>query len=135
MLTEAQRHQLYNELTQVLSTEGAAALMEVVGSVTIAELATKSDIRDLRLAAQSDIRDVRSELGAVRSELKTEIAEFRAEVETEFAEFRAEVKTEFAEVRTEMAELKHDLTRTFATMLFVSQGVLVSIVGLLVHFA
>ena len=83
MLTEAQRHQLYNELTQVLSEEGAAILMEVVGSVTIAELATKSDI---------------------------------------------------AEVRADMAELKHDLTRTFATMLFVSQGVLVSIVGLLVHF-
>jgi len=99
VLTEAQRHQLYNELTQVLSTEGAAALMEVVGSVTIAELATKSDVRDLR------------------SELKTEFAEFRAEVKTEFAEFRAEVKTEFAEVRAEMAELKHDLTRTFATML------------------
>lgn len=95
MLTEAQRHQLYTELTQVLSTEGAAALMEVVGSVTIAELATKTDIADLR----------------------------------------AEVKTDIGELRADMAELKHDLTRTFATLLFVSQGVLVSIVGLLINFA
>lgn len=106
MLTEAQRHQLYNELTQVLSTEGAATLMEVVGSVTIAELATKSDLRDTR-----------------------------AELRTEIAEFRAEFKTEMADLRAEMAELKHDLTRTFATLLFVSQGVMVSIVGLLVAFA
>jgi hypothetical protein len=55
--------------------------MDVVGSVTIAELATKTDI---------------------------------------------------AELKADMAELKQDLTRTFATLLFVSQGVLVSIVGLLV---
>ena len=103
MLTEAQRHQLYNELTEVLSTEGAAILMDVVGSVTITELATKTDIAELR------------------SELKTDIAELRSEVRSETASLRAD-----------MAELKQDLTRTFATLLFVSQGVLVSIVGLLV---
>lgn len=92
MLTEAQRHQLYNELTEVLSTEGAAILMDVVGSVTITELATKTDI----------------------------------------AELRSEVRSETASLRADIAELKQDLTRTFATLLFVSQGVLVSIVGLLV---
>ena len=92
MLTEAQRHQLYNELTEVLSTEGAAILMDVIGSVTITELATKTDI----------------------------------------AELRSEVRSETASLRADMAELKQELTRTFATLLFVSQGVLVSIVGLLV---
>lgn len=117
MLTEAQRHQLYNELTQVLSTEGAATLMEVVGSVTIAELATKSDLRDLRAATRTDSADLRSDL------------------KTEMADLRSDLKTDIAELRAEMAELKHDLTRTFATLLFVSQGVLVSIVGLLVAFA
>ena len=92
MLTEAQRHQLYSELTEVLSTEGAAILMDVIGSVTITELATKTDI----------------------------------------AELRSEVRSETASLRADMAELKQELTRTFATLLFVSQGVLVSIVGLLV---
>lgn len=110
MVTEAQRHQLYSELTEVLSTEGAAIIMDVVGSVTIAELATKSDI------------------AGVRSELKTDIAELK----TDMAELRSEVRSETASLRADMAELKQDLTRTFATLLFLSQGVLVSIVGLLV---
>lgn len=38
-------------------------------------------------------------------------------------------------MRAEVAELKHDLTHTFATLLVASQGVLVSIVGRLVSFA
>lgn len=121
MLTEAQRHQLYSELTLVLSAEGAAILMGVVGSVTIAELATKTDIAVLR-----------SEMGDLRSELKTEMADLRSELRTEMADLRSELKTEMADLKTQMAELKHDLTRNMATMLFVSQGVLVSIVGLLV---
>lgn len=103
MLTEAQRHQLYTELSEVLSAEGAAILMDVVGSVTIAELATKTDI----------------------ALLKAEMADLRSELKTEMADLRSELKVE-------MAELKRDLTRSVATMLFVSQGVLVSIVGLLV---
>jgi hypothetical protein len=96
VLTEAQRHQLYSELTAVLSTEGAAIIMDVVGSVAISELATRSD------------------LAVLKSELKTEMSDLRTEL------------------KTDMADLKQDLTRTFATLLFVSQGVLVSIVGLLV---
>ena len=102
MITEAQR-QLYTELSGVLSAEGVAILMDVVGSVTIAELATKTDI----------------------AELRADMAELRAELKTDMADLRTELKTD-------MAELKHDLTRAMATMLFVSQGVLVSIVGLLV---
>lgn len=114
MLTEAQRHQLYSELTGVLSEEGAAILMDVVGSVTIAELATKTDIAVLR-----------SDMAELRSELKTDMAELRSALKSDMAELKSELKTD-------MAELKQDLTRTFATLLFVSQGVLVSIVGLLV---
>ena len=51
----------------------------------------------------------------------------RSELATrsDFAELRGEVKSE-------IAELKHDLTRTLAGWLFVSQGVMVAIVGLLV---
>ncbi len=110
MLTEAQRHRLYTELTGVLSTEGAAILMDVVGSVTIAELATKTDI----------------------ALLKTDMAELRSELKTDIADLRSELRSEAAGLRADMAELKQDLTRTFASLLFLSQGVLVSIVGLLV---
>ena len=113
MITEAQR-QLYTELSGVLSAEGVAILMDVVGSVTIAELATKTDIAELR-----------ADMAELRAELKTDMAELRAELKTDMADLRTELKTD-------MAELKHDLTRAMATMLFVSQGVLVSIVGLLV---
>lgn len=121
MLTEAQRHQLYSELTLVLSAEGAAILMDVVGSVTIAELATKTDIALLK----TDMAELRSELKTDIAVLRSEMGELRSELKTDMAELKSELKTD-------MAELKQDLTRTFATLLFVSQGVLVSIVGLLV---
>lgn len=68
------------------------------------------------------------DIAELRSELKTDIAELKSDM----AELRSEVRSETASLRADMAELKQDLTRTFATLLFVSQGVLVSIVGLLV---
>lgn len=53
-----------------------------------------------------------------------------------FARSELATKADVAELRTEFkagfAGLKHDLSRTFAGWLFVSQGALVSIVGLLV---
>jgi len=58
-----------------------------------------------------------------RSELATK---------SDFAELRGEVKSDLAELKHDLAELKHDLTRTLAGWLFVSQGVMVAIVGLLV---
>ncbi len=73
MLTEAQRHQLYTELSGVLSTEGVAILMDVVGSVTIAELATKTDIALLK----TDMAELRAELKTDMAELKTQMAELK----------------------------------------------------------
>jgi len=62
MLTEAQRHQLYTELSGVLSEEGVAILMDVVGSVTIAELATKTDVAELRAELKTDMADLKHDL-------------------------------------------------------------------------
>lgn len=62
MITEAQRHQLYTELSEVLSAEGVAILMDVVGSVTIAELATKTDIAELRAELKTDMAELKHDL-------------------------------------------------------------------------
>lgn len=49
-----------------------------------------------------------------------------------FARSELATKADVAELRADPAELKHDVSRTVAGWLFVSQGVLVAIVGLLV---
>jgi hypothetical protein len=85
VITEAQLHHLYTQLTHLLGTEGANTMIDIVSPFARSELATKADLAELR------------------------------------AEFRAD-----------LAELKHDVSRTVAGWLFVSQGVLVAIVGLLV---
>ena len=44
------------------------------------ELATRSDVRDVRDELKGDIQDVRTEIQDVRNELKTEIQDVRNEV-------------------------------------------------------
>ena len=59
-----------------LATQAARSISE--------ELATKSDIAELRAATKTDIAEL-------RTELKTEMAELRAEVKTDIAELRSEI--------------------------------------------
>ena len=52
----------------------------------------------------------KTDLAEVKTELKTEIAEVKAELKTEIAELKTELKTEIAGIKTDMAEMETRLT-------------------------
>lgn len=74
-----------------------------------ADLATRSDLAELRSG-------IRLEIAELRAELKAEIAELRADLKAEIAELRAELKAEIAELRAEMRQLELRLEAKLETM-------------------
>ena len=90
MVTSASaRDRFYRKIESLLGPEDAEFLMDALPAAGWADLATRSDLRD------------------VRSELRTEIAELRSELKTEMAELRAEMREGFARTlsRDELGEL------------------------------
>jgi predicted nucleic acid-binding Zn-ribbon protein len=73
------------------------------------------------LATKSDISDVRREIAELRAELKTEIAELRAEL------------------KTDIAGLRSDTASRFSTLQYWLIGVAglqtIAIIGAIIHFA
>ncbi len=64
-----------------------------------ADLATRSDLAELR-------SEIKFDLAELRAELKAAIAELRAELKAELAELRVELRAEIAAVRAEMRALE-----------------------------
>src|SRR3990167_7016890 len=70
---------------------------------TVRELATKTDIHELRAATQADIHELRTELKADIYELGTTL---RTEFKADIYELRTELKTDIRELRTDVNGLK-----------------------------
>lgn len=98
-ITEDRRHQLYEELIQVLGREKAATLMEHLPPLGWADVATK---RDLDHQTQLFRRDLDHEIGRLRAEMEAGFADVRAEMQAGLAELRAEMQAGLAELRAEM---------------------------------
>jgi hypothetical protein len=96
---ERRRHQLYDDLTRVLSPGSADELMTYLPPVGWAEVATKADVGTIR-----------NEMDALRAELRGEMAEVRGDLRAEMAEMRGEM----ADLRAEMAEMRGDLRTEMA---------------------
>lgn len=93
----------------------AAGFAEALSETMTTELATKSDLRELRGWATAEFADVRGEMRA------------------EFADVRREMRTGFAEMRTELAMTKTEMVR-WMVGLFIAQasltiGVLLRLTG------
>jgi hypothetical protein len=93
----------------------AAGFAEALSEVMTTELATKSDLKELRGWATAEFADIRGEMRA------------------EFADVRREMRTGFAELRTELAASKTETIR-WMVGLFVAQasvtiGVLLRLAG------
>ena len=83
------------------------------------ELATKTDIRDVRDEIQdvraelkADIQDVRNEIQAVRTELKADIQDVRNEIQAVRTELKADiqdVRNEIQDVRNEVQDVRLDV--------------------------
>jgi predicted nucleic acid-binding Zn-ribbon protein len=61
------------------------------------------------VATKTDIGELKAGIAGIRAEMKTEIAGIRVEMKTEIAGIRVEMKTEIAGVKTEIAGVKAEI--------------------------
>lgn len=77
-----------------------------------AELATKSDLKELEHVFKSDLRALRDELKTdmleLKNELKTDIFKLRSELKTDMLELRNEVKTDILALRNDLDKLRDE---------------------------
>lgn len=74
------------------------------GCKAVGEVATKSDLRELRAELKSDVAEVKAELSALRAELKSEVSGLRAELKGDTRELRGELKGDIASLRNSTAQ-------------------------------
>ena len=89
-----------------LDRKAAEAIAEGVSEVDVSDLATKTDIADLRSATKTDIAELRSatkaDIAELRSATQADIAELRQEI----GSLRAATKSDIAELRSEIVSLR-----------------------------
>jgi flagellar motility protein MotE (MotC chaperone) len=83
-------------------TQAEAVVATVQEASVGADLATRSDLGELRSG-------IRLEIAELRAELKADIAELRAKLKTEIAELRAELRAEIADLRAEIAAVRGEM--------------------------
>lgn len=76
------------------------------------------------VATKTDMAQLRTEMADLRAELRTEMADLRAELKTEMADLRAEVKTEIAGIHGKLLELKTDLIFKLGGLIVICTGAL-----------
>ena len=105
-LSERERFELYERLSEVLGEENGGRLMEILPTTSFQDFATKEDLALSVAQLRAELRaDFVSEFAGVHSEFASIQTQF-ASVHTEFASIQtqfASVHTEFASVRTELA--------------------------------
>jgi predicted nucleic acid-binding Zn-ribbon protein len=91
------------------SAAQADTLAETIGTIGTENLATKTDVAELRVTIselrseiKGDIASLRTEIADLRSELKAEIADLRSELKAEIADLRVEFKAEIGALRSEL---------------------------------
>ena len=90
---------LYNTLRKIPEVSDAEAKEAVADVASSREVATKTDIIELKAEMKADIKDMAT---------KAEITEVKAEI--------TEVKAEIAEVKAEIAKLKSDFIAEMAKL-------------------
>jgi hypothetical protein len=103
-ITESQRRQLQADFERALGAESAATMMDVIGSLSSADVARQSTV-DAQFVA------VRGEMAELRADLKGEMAELRADLKGEMADLRADLKGEMAELRADVRVLEGTVDR------------------------
>src|SRR3989338_8208862 len=77
---------------------------------TVRELATKTDIHELREATKTDIQAVKTDIHELRAATQADIHELRSELKADIYELgttlRTEFKTDICELRTDVNGLK-----------------------------
>jgi hypothetical protein len=118
MASETGRHQLYEELKQVVSEESANELMSYLPPVGWADVATKTDLGVIR-----------TEMDALRAELRGEMAELRAELRGGLAELRGDMGQLRGDVGLELGKLHRSIWLAMASTSATTAGLVLAAVA------
>ena len=113
IITERERLALVKSLEGVLGQHDAATLMEYLPAQGWREVATKTDLDNLRL------------------ELKVEIADLRTETTAGLADLRTELRTGVADVKVTIARLEAGLEKQLRRQLMWIVGTMISLIAIL----
>jgi len=146
-ITEHTRHQLHRALIESLGEEEAATLMEHLPPVGWADVATKSDIDNLRVATKSDIDNLRVATKTDFDNLRADFDNLRTATKTDFDNLRTSTKTDFdnlrtslsdrmdkmaADLRTEMANQFREAQRWTLTTMFGLTALATTVLGVII---
>ncbi len=122
---------LYKALIEAHVSEDTAE-RAVEGLAYAREVATKTDLAELKTELKQDISELRAELkqdiGELRVEFKQDIGELRAELKQDIGELRVELKQDIGEVKGGIAALETKMLRWSITM----TGVVIGAVALII---
>lgn len=111
---------MFNALKYIRTLEGvgfpreqAEAQVQLVMDTFQENVATKTDMAELRSELKSGIAELKSEMAELKSELKSEMAEIRSDV--------AQVNSELPKI---VAELKTDLVFRLGGLIVICTGIL-----------
>jgi hypothetical protein len=96
MTSERRRHDLYDELRELLGDDSADELMNYLPPVGWADVATKPDIGMVRHQLDTCRAELRSEMSSLRTDLRAEMAMLRSDMQTEMAGLRSDVQAAMA---------------------------------------
>jgi predicted nucleic acid-binding Zn-ribbon protein len=126
---------LAKELTDAgMDPRQAETLVRGLGDMDTSELATRTDLAELKTEVADFRSELKTEVADLRSELRTGIADLRSELRTEIAGVKGEiagVKGEIAGVKGEIAALKGDMFRFLYLQAMGIVGLTVALVKLL----
>ncbi len=97
--SERERLELYDHLGEVLGTDHAGTLMEMLPPTGWGDVATRGD---LGLVG----RELRAEMSGLGADLRGEMAELRSDLRGEMGELRSDLRGEMGELRSEMATMR-----------------------------
>jgi hypothetical protein len=108
-ITETSRHRLHTTLEDVLGEEQAATLMEHLPPTGWADVATKSDLDQLRVATKSDLDQLRvatkSDLDQLRVATKSDLDQLRVATNSDLDHLREVMDLRFAQADTRMDQM------------------------------
>ena len=123
--------------TAGMPADQASGLAEALSETMTTELATKSDLKELRSWAMAELAALRGEMQAefakLREEMRTGQAALREEMRTGQAALREEMRTGQAQLRLEIAQSKNETVRwmigLFIAQTTVTLGAILRLVG------
>ena len=134
-IDEKTRLDLRREFEQLLGTRLADAAMQAMPNIDYTDLATSTDLTNLRIELRGEIAelrgDLRSEMAELRGELKGDMAKLQVELKGDMADLNVGLRTEMAELR---GEFKTDMATQLRTLVLTQLTTMLAMAGMFISF-